>query len=182
MKKVILTLVIILISISLNAKNRDKLTFLNGKTYYGKVKRIKNCRIKFKTFGSIFIIPSDSVYSVEFEDPFSNFLSKDGEELSGSEKCMRGTMDAEAFHGKGGFHFTMGVLFGPFAVIGAAVANPTPDKGKDTYMMSENREIFMDPMYMMCYKKKAKRKNVGNAAIGWGAGVLFLIIIAGSSG
>jgi len=86
-------------------------------------------------------------------------------------------LDAENFHGKKGGHFVLGVLFGPFAMIGTALANPKPKKGKDTYMFSENKELFDDPMYLSCYRKKAKGQLIGMEALGWGSWLLLLLVL-----
>lgn len=82
------------------------------------------------------------------------------------------------FTEKAGHHFVLGLVFGPFAVIGAAISNPTPYKGAKTMMLSKNKEMFSDPVYLQCYKKKALGKNVGNTAIGWGVWALFILIIS----
>jgi hypothetical protein len=74
-------------------------------------------------------------------------------------------------------HVALGVLFGPFAVLGAAVSKPTPLKGKDTMALSQNKEMFSDSSYLNCYTKKARGQNVTNSLIGWGAWILFAILI-----
>jgi hypothetical protein len=154
----------------------DVITLNNQMTFSGKVKKIKNCEVKFKTGGEVYYIPGDDIYSIIFEDPNDKVLSA-YQQLDDSEKCLRGRSDADLYHGKTGFHVAMGVLFGPFAIIGATLANPTPDKGNDTYIMSKNRNNFSDPVYLTCYKKKAKGKNVGNTALGWAAWILLLLAI-----
>ena len=95
-----------------------------------------------------------------------------------AEKCAFGQQDAEMFHGKKGGHFVLGFLFGPFALIGTALANPTPDRGARTYMLSQHKDLFSDPAYLMCYKKKARGKLLGMEAAGWGTWILLLLLIA----
>lgn len=92
-------------------------------------------------------------------------------------KCLKGRQDADMYHGKGGAHFALGALFGPFAIIGAALANPTPQKGNETLQLSENQDMFDNPEYLQCYKKKAKKKNVGTAALGWLSWIILLLAI-----
>lgn len=154
----------------------DVITLNNQMSFSGKVKKIKNCEIKFKAKGEVYFIPAEDVFSVVFENPNDKVLAA-YQELDDSEKCMKGRTDADLYHGKTGLHVALGVLFGPFAILGAALGNPSPDKGKDTYMMSKNRENFSDPAYLSCYKKKAKGQNVGNTALGWGAWILLLLAI-----
>ena len=84
--------------------------------------------------------------------------------------------DADAFHDKCGLHFALGVLFGPFAMIGAAVSTPHPASGVNTATLSDNKDLFSDAEYLNCYKRKARGKNVGNSAVGWGTWLLFLLI------
>jgi len=91
--------------------------------------------------------------------------------------CYQGRMDAENYHGKGGAHFALGVLFGPFAMIGTAVSNPTPERGMNTYVMSKNKELFSDPTYINCYKKKAKGRLIGMEGAGWASWILLLLLI-----
>ena len=93
--------------------------------------------------------------------------------------CFKGAHDADLYHGKTGAHIVLGALFGPFAVIGAAVANPVPHKGKNTYILSSHKDLFSDPSFIKCYKRKAKTKNVINTVIGWGG---FIIVFAMLSG
>jgi len=144
--------------------------------FSGKVKNIKNCTVKFKAGGGIYEIPAVEIFSVQFKNP-KNRILKNYQELSDPDKCLKARTDANMYHGKTGLHVALGVLFGPFAILGAAVANPSPEKGNDTYIMSKNREIFSDPAYISCYKKKAKGQNVGNTALGWAAWILLLLAI-----
>lgn len=71
----------------------------------------------------------------------------------------------------------MGVLFGPFAVIGAALGKPTPYTGKDTVLMSTNKDSFTNPDYLSCYSKKARGQNVTNALLGWAAWIIFIAVL-----
>ena len=63
-------------------------------------------------------------------------------------------------------------------MLGTALANPTPDKGKRTYEMSKNKKHFDDLEYLSCYKKKAKGQLIGMEAIGWGAWILLVLVFA----
>jgi hypothetical protein len=96
--------------------------------------------------------------------------------LSDPDKCLSARLDAENFHGKKGGHFALGFFFGPFAMIGTALANPTPYKGKNTYMMSKNKDLFNDPEYLSCYKSKAKSQLLLTEGIGWAAWIVILLL------
>jgi len=179
MKKITLTLTATLFAIASFAG--DILTLNNEMMFEGKVLKIKNCEVTFKAAdGNKYFIPAEDIFSVVFENP-SDKVYTEYLQLADSDpdKCMKGRMDADNYHGKAGLHVALGVLFGPFAIIGAAVSTPTPQKGKDTYAMSQNKDMFQDPMYLNCYTKKARGKNVGNTAIGWGAWILFILALGG---
>lgn len=171
-----LTILSLLLLVFVTSQAADVITLNNQMMFSGKVKKIKDCEVKFKSEGEIYLIPGEDIHSIVFENP-KNRILKAYQELSDSEKCMKARSDADLYHGKVGMHVALGVLFGPFAILGAALGNPTPEKGNDTYLMSKNRDNFSDPAYLTCYKKKAKGKNVGNTAIGWGAWLLLLLAI-----
>lgn len=175
MKKTILTIVVSLLSLLTHAG--DVLTLNNEKKFDGKVLSIKECSIVFKSNGSKYVIPTSEIFSIQFEK-VDNRIYTDYMKLSDNDpnKCMSARLDAENYHGKKGAHFALGVLFGPFAMIGTALANPTPEKGRQTFMMSKNKDMFNDPEYLSCYKKKAKGQLIGMEALGWGAWILLVIL------
>lgn len=85
--------------------------------------------------------------------------------LKEKSKCLKGKTDAKNYHHKREQHIVLGTIFGPFAVIGVALGNPTPD-GKSYTKYSENRDLFKDKAYLKCYRQKARTKNVLNTLIG----------------
>jgi hypothetical protein len=146
--------------------------------FEGKVTKIKDCSVIFKSDGKRFIVPSSEIFSLKFEDTADKVYTEYMEMAAGEpNKCLNARLDAENYHGKNGGHFALGILFGPFAMIGTALSNPTPERGKQTYMMSKNKEQFSDPEYLSCYKKKAKGQLIGMEAIGWGSWILLLLIL-----
>lgn len=174
MKKVFLVIVAAFLSAS--AFSADVLVLNNEQVFEGKVVRVKSCEVVFKVDNEKYQIPAEDIAYLQFENVKSRIL-KNYNKMQDPNKCLLGRLDAANHHGKTGLNVALGVLFGPFAVIGAALTNPGPEKGKDTMAMSKNSELFDDPMYLSCYKKKAKGKNVGNAAMGWGAWVLLLLLL-----
>lgn len=175
MKKIALTIISILFVLASFAG--DILTLNNQMTFEGKVTKIKNCSVVFKADGNKFVIPVSDIYSIQFEN-VADKVYIDYMKMSDDnpDKCMNGKLDAENYHGKKVGHFFLGVLFGPFAMIGTALANPTPEKGKQTYMMSKNKDQFGDPQYLSCYKKKAKGQLIGMEALGWGAWIVLVLV------
>lgn len=158
----------------------DTLVLMNQAIFNGKVVKIDDCVITFKYDGKKYYIPGQDIYSIRFGDPEDKVYTKYLEFLLQDQdaNCLKGKYDAKDLHGKGVFHFMSGLLFGPFAMIGAAVANPTPEKGARTMMLSSNKDLFNNPEYLKCYRKKAKWENVGNVAWGWSIWLLLFSLVA----
>ena len=156
----------------------DILTMANGMIFEGKVTKIKECVVVFKSQKEKYIVPAYDIYSIQFEDAndrvYRKYLALN---LDEPNKCLNGQLDAENYHGKKGTHVALGFLFGPFAMIGTAIAKPTPDKGRFTAAKSQNTDQFNDPEYLSCYKKKAKGQNILFEGIGWGAWLLLLLLL-----
>ena len=176
MKKLTLSLTATLFAITVFAG--DILTLNNEMIFEGKVTKIKNCVIVFKSEGNKYLVPANEIFSLEFEDTndkvYTKYMALAEEEPN---KCLSGRLDAENYHGKKGGHFVLGALFGPFAMIGTALSNPTPERGSETMMMSKNKDQFSDAEYLSCYKKKAKGQLIGMEGLGWGAIVLLLLVL-----
>lgn len=157
--------------------NHDVLTLTNGMIFSGDVISIKNCKIKFRAEnGNKYTIPYTDIRNIVFHDKGDKLYVKYTDSTD-ADNCLKGRLDADNYHGKGGVHVALGVLFGPFAIIGAAVSTPSPSKGNETLQMSKNKKLFSDPNYLNCYTKKAKEKNVTNTALGWGAWILFILLL-----
>jgi len=173
MKTVFTSLVLIFITI--NLASADILTLSNGAQFSGDVKRIKDCEVIFKFQKHRYSIPVADIEYIGFTNPNSDVLNE-YENLSGSDKCLKGTFDA-SYHKGDGTAFALGVLFGPFAVIGEAVASPSPYNGKETMMLSKNKGLFNDPAYLTCYSKNVRKKHTGSAALGWAAWILLILAV-----
>lgn len=176
MKKIILTITATLFVIAAFAG--DILTLNNKMVFEGKVNKIKDCNIVFKANGHKYIIPASEIFSLQFENKedkiYTDYISMSAEDQN---QCLNGTLDAENYHGKKGGHFALGMLFGPFAMIGTAISDPTPERGKQTYMMSKNKDQFNDLQYLSCYKKKAKGELIVMESLGWATWILFILIL-----
>ncbi len=177
MKKLLFALTVMLFSVSSFAE--DVLTLNNEMIFEGKVVKIKHCVVVFKAEGKKYIVPSSEIFSIQFENIGNKVYTKYVEMSDDNpNKCLNGRLDAANYHGKKGEHFLLGVLFGPFAMIGTAISNPTPDRGRRTYMLSKNKADFADPVYLTCYRKKAKGQLVGMEALGWAAWILFALSLS----
>ena len=175
MKKILLTITAILFAITSFAG--DLLTLNNKMVFDGKVTKIKDCAVVFKADGHKYTVPASEIFSVQFENAKDKVYT-DYVQMADADpnNCLNGRLDAENYHGKKGSHFVLGAIFGPFAMIGTALANPTPEKGKQTYMMSKNKDQFNDPEYLSCYRKQARGQLIGMEALGWGTWILLLLL------
>lgn len=161
-------------------QSADVIILKDGHGFHGKIKSIKNCTVKFQWGDDKLYIPIDDISCLEFEDPSSK-IAMDYMAMPEDNNCILGMKDAELYHGKYGGHVVLGFFFGPFALIGTAIAQPYPYRGKHTMMMSKNKELFDDSDYALCYKKKAKGRLLGAEAIGLGAAILLILALGNSS-
>ena len=176
MNKTILILTVLLISTV--ALAGDILLLKNNMVFEWKVTNIKECEVFFKADRKKYVVPASEISSLKFESPNKKFvLASNVIAEEDSSACVKGASDAKKYHGKIASHIVLGMFLGPYAMIGTAFANPTPEKGERTYTMSDNKELFDDPDYLECYKKKAKRKLIQMEAIGTGIGLTALIIL-----
>ncbi len=175
MKKFLFCLIVFFIGLRLFGT--DILTLNNQLIFEGKIKKINSCDVIFKTGGERYLVPAADIFTIEFGDVNDKVYTTYLEMLEGNpDACMRGQLDASCYHGKSVGHFILGVLLGPFAIIGTVASKPTPARGRHTFEMSKNQELFNDPAYLSCYKQKAKDILIGAEARGWGAWLLFLLL------
>lgn len=165
MRKLLFYLLIIILSSPVQAN--DVLKLKNELVFEGKVTRIKRCTVLFTSNRQRYEIPATEILFIHFGDT-DDKVYKDY--LIQSEKdpntCLNGWLDAKNYHGKKEVHFILGFLFGPYAMVATALANPTPQKGVNTMMNSTNKDQFSDPEYLRCYRRKAKAELITMEAIG----------------
>lgn len=174
MNKTILILTVILISTVSSAG--DILILKNNMVFEGKVTKIKECEIVFKVEGNKFIIPSADIKTIQFKNTDDKVFTDCIQiVVRDTTKCKNGAFDAKRYHGKKGEHILLGMFFGPFAMIGTALSNPTPERGKRTYLNSENKNQFDDPEYLICYTKTAERHLIAMEGLGFAISSFFLL-------
>ena len=156
----------------------DTVTLNNDMQFDGTVTKLNTCNVEFFTEGNLYEIPAEEIKSVKFSNSNNKLLvAYLASEITDNDNCLKGRLDAENYHGKKGGHFILGMLFGPFAMVGTALSNPTPDKGKKTYLMSENKGLFNDLEYLSCYKKEAKKQLIKMEGLGWATWILLAIVL-----
>ena len=176
MKKV--TLVILTLLLTVSAFASDILILNNERVFNGKVTKIGKCEIIFKVEGHKYTIPASDIFSIQFEDTNNKIYRKYVKSLDKDpNKCLAAQLDVKNYHGRKVGHAVLGFLFGPAAMLGTAVSNPTPDRGKHTYIMSKNSEYFSDTEYLNCYRNTAKTSLLQMEALGWAASLLILLLL-----
>jgi len=150
--------------------------------FNGEIIKVKDCFVDFRSSdGQKYRIPGYDIMGYRLEDPMSKWEEALLEMIvNPEENCMAGRMDAAVFHKRKFGNFVGGILLGPFWVIGAAIWSPDPGSGRDTYIMSDNKDLFSDPYYLDCYKRKARSNNVIAALGGWATWILFALIASAS--
>ncbi len=173
MKKQFILILITLLA--LGAAGSDAIVLVNQKAFKGRIKKVTPCHILFKTNGMTYNIPAGDIHSLYFGDPAGKAARQFQDVGEQWKKCAEGQFDARVYHGKRFGHGVLGFFFGPFAMIGTALANPTPARGAQTLQLSKNHDLFSDPEYLSCYTRKAKGQLIGAEALGMLAVVVLFI-------
>lgn len=165
MKKILLFM---LVMIGAKIQAKDTLVLNNQLTYAVNITKITPTEVEFKAQTKYYVIPATQVALVKFQNPnnpiYLNYTKSVNDE---GNNCSKGAEDARQFHGKKGGHVILGVLFGPLAIIGTALSDPTPDKGMRTYMLSKNSDQFNNFEYISCYRRQAKSNLITMELLGW---------------
>jgi hypothetical protein len=178
MKTIIIWMMVVFVTTASLAK--DILSLNNQMIFEGKVIKIQDCAIIFKADGKKYVVPTYDISYIEFEDVnnkvYTNYLKYLEMGNDSTNNCLDGKLDAGNYHGKKGTHIALGFLFGPFSIIGTAIASPNPSRDKNTIANSQHQDKFDDPEYLTCYKKKAKGQNILYEGIGWTAWIVVALI------
>jgi len=173
MKFSVMVIVMLLGSISATLA-RDKLILASGEKVKGVIVDIAPGELYFKKNGEIKIYKPSEV-SYVFLDPDNTVIIEKiiaNVPLMYQDLCSEGTMDARNFHKRGGGNFALGFFFGVFGYLGVALTEP---RNPDPAIVGA--EKMQDTVYMLCYEKKAKKKNLTFAGIGWAVGLFFVYVV-----
>ncbi len=155
-------------SLASNDANLDWVLLKSGYAFRGDVIKFKHCELIMKVEGQRLVIPADSIYYLEFQNPLDNVaVNMQKFELN---NCVKGKFDAP-LHGRGFGNGCLGFFFGVFGVIGTALGNAKPIRGMRA-RLSKNQDLFNDPEYMKCYRRRQRGRAVGASLTGW---ALFII-------
>ena len=162
----IFILVILLVGFIEDTNAIDVIRLKNNGQLAGNIIKQKRNKLFLQIDTITYKIPKKDIHEVIYG---YNAIPKDlVDQLSTEDKikCMKAIKDAQTFHGKNGLHMLLGALTGPVSIIATALANPTPPKGNRTYLLSQNKELFNDPVYLNVYKRTAKKKLITQEVTG----------------
>lgn len=169
-----------------------------GNSVECQVEEITIDAIKYRTAdnlqGPLYIIPKASVYKIVFKNGKEEIFTKKAALdyvhtptiqphntttntlTNTSNKCLAGQSDAELYHNRIGGNFFLGFAIGVFGVGFVALGDV-----KSPSLVYVSAEKASDPVYMNCYNKKAKQKNIRSAIMGaLASGVISVIIFSGN--
>ncbi len=172
-------LTFVLITLSLLNKNvnaADILVLKSEHVFKGELKKIELKNAVFLCEGNYYDIPKSEIKEIwrdiEGDSLVGVDFLKENEDL-----CLKARTDASMYHGRKVGHFCLGFFCGGFALIGTAIANPSPYRGKDTLMKSVNKDKFDDPVYLQCYRRTAKKEMLMTETAGWLSWIILVLAL-----
>ena len=145
MKKIMIGLIMFAATFAY-ANGNDVIGLKNKIQFCGTVLDVTDSSALFTVNGIIYEIPTVDIDFIALKDSNTKAAQSLADVFSDNPNlCMLGQCDAEMYHGKTGGAFVLGMLVGPFAVIGYALTRPDPYDGKNTVMMSHNSQYFSNP-------------------------------------
>jgi hypothetical protein len=160
---------------SFNALASDIVTLTNGKSFQGTITKVNNCSLNFAMDDNVYTIPASDIVYAEFEKISKRRANKITAMLANEDNCFAGTTDG-AMHGHKGGQFCAGFFGGLIGFVIVAVVDRSPTKSGNIMLISENREIWNDSSYLMCYQKQSKKEAIKAAGTGFGAWVLLVLL------
>lgn len=170
----LLFFLLLTISLSRTFAQTDILILNDQKKFSGEIVKVKKNFIILKKNNLKYKIPKSDILTFELENKNSDSTSQGIDTL---DICHKAIEDATKYHGKENGHVILGFLFGPISIIGTGLSSPNPYNGKKTIILSKNTKLFDNKEYLNCYKKKAKMKLIGNEALGFGAWIMFYLVL-----
>lgn len=161
-----------------------------GNEIVGKVVHIGTDSVTYRYFkdanGPAFTVPLQEVAHVKLMDaarpasaPERSYELEKIRLKERQELILQAKLDAKTYYkGKGVFWTTMGsTILSPLAgfATGTVIAALPPDVEAGHH---PNRDMLKDEVYRNAYKEQARRRKIGKAAIGFGAGVAVVSILS----
>lgn len=159
---------LLLLSVCLSfAAQADFIQLTNGDLFEGKVLKVYEGELLFKTEAGTYFIPQQDLQCVNL-DHRSKRKEKALDDMFATpaeDTCSRGSV-AGGMHGHGFGQFCAG-FFGSLIGVGIVmIVDKTPSKSKNLLMVADDRDVWTDPSYLACYDKAAKKKALTNSGLG----------------
>ncbi|MFC2125683.1 hypothetical protein ACFLU5_12815 [Bacteroidota bacterium] len=154
--------------ISLEAAGKDLIHLHNGEIVKGYIIDLRQDEVtiskKQNNYKEIQTFSAEEVKLVEFDARNVNIIKLINKEITQQRNmCNEGYRDAELYHKRFVGNFALGFFFNIFGFAGVAITNP---KSPDPLMIND-AEKLNNTEFLLCYEKKAKKKNIKAAGIGW---------------
>jgi hypothetical protein len=173
-------LLLLFCGIAFNLSAFDVIELTNGKTFKGEIVKVNKCSIDFAMEDNVFSIPASDIVYAEFAKISKRRVSKINRVLSNGDNCLAGTSDG-SMHGHKGGHFCAGFFGGLIGFVIVAVVDRTPSKSGNVVIAADNKSLWSDSSYLMCYEKASKKEAMKMAGIGWGSFlILYIVALAGA--
>lgn len=166
--------------IAFNLSAFDTIELSNGKVFKGEIIRVNKCSIDFAIEDDVFSIPAKDIVYATFEKISKRRISKIDKVLSNGDNCLIGTTDG-SMHGHKGGQFCAGFFGGLIGFVIVAIVDRGPSKSGNIALVADNKSLWSDSSYLMCYEKSSKKSAIKMAGIGWGSFlILYIGLLAGA--
>jgi hypothetical protein len=174
MKKVIFLLILSIFAN--NSKGKDLIHLNNGKTIKGHIIELKQDEVTLsksrKNTEDVQTFISNEVKLIELDASNMDIIRLINDELTQQQNmCNEGFRDATLYHRRFVGNFALGFFFNIIGFTIVAISNP---KAPDPLMINDIQKMNSTE-YLLCYEKKARKKNITAAGIGLGA-IVFLFL------
>ncbi len=161
MKKFLLLLAFL--PLALGAK--DLIALQTGQIFEGQLLKLQPRHVVFEVQGQRYRIPLKDVSHLGYDE--------DAPALDDVDACLRAYNDAR-LRGREWHNFFGGVFFGPVTVVYDLLKTYHPMRDQRVMLLSTNKGLFSDPVYLECYSYRAKTHAALQAAGGWATWLILL--------
>lgn len=173
MKRYITGLFIPLFFLTVNAAARDLVHLNNGETIKGHIVELKQGELTIvknrKHKNGAHTFTSEEVKLIEIDARNVDIVKLINREIAIHQSmCNEGFRDATLYHRRFIGNFALGFFFNIIGFTIVAVSNP---KAPDPLLINDMQKLNSTE-YLLCYEKKARKKNITAAGIGLAAIVI----------
>jgi hypothetical protein len=169
MKKTVLFTAAVLMAAS-STFAKDVVYLKDGSKVKGDISQITEGQLTLARKNITKVYTAEQVSWIKADN--DNQVLKDALKATDPDMYEKGRLDASKYHKRTLGNGALGFFFGPFGLLGVALGGA---KAPDVLDIKDD-SLMKNEDYRHGYKKKAKGKNVGNAALGWAVGVAAVVL------